>query len=99
MEKTPKKNLISLEGFITAITKPEIILLPDGNKFTHSVVTFETEDGQTAYFEVRKKIIEQIQASDLIPAIKVTIGFVMIGAVKKDKMFNKLFINKLEIAE
>lgn len=99
MENTPKKNLIELEGFITGLTEPIVIRLPDGNKFTHSVATFETEDGQKAYFEIRKKIIEQIQASDLIPSVKVKIGFVMLGAVKKDKLFNKLFINKLEIAE
>ena len=90
-------TLTSMEGYFTEQTKPEKITLPDGKHFTHSTVTFETEDGQKAYFEIRQKIIEQIEASDISVATKVRIGFVMLGAEKKGKSFNKLFINKLEL--
>ncbi len=94
------KNMIltSLEGYITEQTASEKINLPDGKQFVHSTVTFETEDGQKAYFEIRQKIIEQIEASDITTSTKLRIGFVMLGAVKKGKSFNKLFINKLELA-
>ena len=91
-------NLLSLDGYITEQTEPEKINLPDGKHFMHSTVTFETEDGQKAYFEIRQKIIEQIKASDIDVTTKVRIGFVMLGAEKKGKSFNKLFINNLELA-
>lgn len=93
------KNMIltSLVGYITEQTQPEKVNLPDGKHFIHSTVTFETEDGQKAYFECRQKIIEQIKASDINPGTRLKIGFVMLGAVKKGKSFNKLFINKLEL--
>jgi hypothetical protein len=93
------KNMIltSLEGYITEQTKPERVILPDTKQFVYSTVTFETEDGQKAYFEIRQKITEQIDASSITASTKVRIGFVMLGAIKKGKSFNKLFINKLEL--
>jgi len=90
-------TLTSMEGYITEQTGAVKISLPDGKNFIHSTVTFETEDGQKAYFEIRQKIIEQIAASDIQIGTKVRIGFVMLGAEKKGKSFNKLFINKLEL--
>lgn len=90
-------TLTSMEGYITEQTQPVRINLPDGKHFIHSIATFETEDGQRGYFEIRQKIIEQIQASDITVATKVRIGFVMLGTVKKGKSFNKFFINKLEL--
>jgi len=89
--------LTSLEGYIVEQTQPIRINLPDGKHFIHSIVTFETEDGQRGYFEIRQKIIEQIAASDISIVTKVKIGFVMLGTMKKGKSFNKLFINKLEL--
>lgn len=90
--------LTSIVGYITEQSEPQKIKLPDGKQFTHSTVTFETEDGQKAYFEIRQKIIEQIKASDITITTRVKIGYVMLGAEKKGKSFNKLFINKLELA-
>ena len=58
-------NLLSLDGYITEQTEAVKIKLPDGKQFVHSTVTFETEDGQKAYFEIRQKIIEQIKPRQL----------------------------------
>ena len=99
MDNNKKKDLTTKEGFITFTTSPSKVNLPDGKKFIQSVFTFETEDGQKAYFEARQKIIEQYQASNIKPDTKVRIGYVMLGNEKNNKCFNKLFINKLELAD
>jgi hypothetical protein len=96
MDKT-KKNLIIVEGFISEITQPKIISLADGKKFTQAIMTFDQFDGQRTYFEVRKKIIEQYQASAIAPDTKVRVGFVMLGINKNGNLFNKLYINTLEL--
>lgn len=90
-----QKELSWLNGFVTNITKPEKVITGDKILFK-SCITFETEDGQKAFFEIRKKVIETIAQNDIKVGSKVRIGYVFMGNEKGDKVYNNLYINHIE---
>lgn len=93
------KKLNWLVGFINHITEVEAIKIDSKKTIYKALLTFETEDGQVAYFEIRKKVIDTIKTAEMTSGSKVKIGYVFMGSSKGDKVYNNLYINEIAYAD
>ena len=91
-----QKKLTILKGNFVGMTKPETFQKEGLSAIQRSTVTVSTDDGQTAYFEARKKMIEAIKQLNLKPGDAITVGYVLMGTEKFGKVYNNLFINSIE---
>lgn len=90
------KNLTYFTGFFDGMSKPELIVLEGRPTKKRAIVTIVTEDEQTAFFEVRDAIISKVEKLGLRSGDQVTVGFVFIGSAKNGRIYNNLFINKID---
>ena len=90
-----QQKLTTFKGNFSGMSKTETFQKAGLQPIQRSTVVVTTEDGQTAYFEARKKMIETIKSLGLKSGDKVEVGFVFMGTEKGDKVFNNLFINSI----
>lgn len=96
MNKEAKKSLTFLKGTFEEMTKPETFEKDGLPPIQRSTVTVITDDGQKAYFEARKKMINLITKVGYNPGDKVNVGFVFMGTEKNGKIYNNLFVNSIK---
>ena len=91
-----QKKLTILKGEFSGMSKPEIFQKEGLEPIQRSTVVITTDDGQTAYLEARKKMIELIKKLGLKTGDSVEVSFVFMGTEKQGKVYNNLFINAIK---
>ena len=91
-----KKKLTMFTGYFQSMSKPELIIAEGRPTKKRAIITITTEDEQKAFFEVRDAIIAKVDKIGIRKGDEVEIGFVFIGSDKNGRLYNNLFINKID---
>lgn len=85
-----ERQLDTFTGEITHITEVRTIERLAKAPFKKSTIGIKKSDGQTAFFENRKKLKEELNVGDIV-----TIIYYWAGSIKDDRMFNNVIISKI----
>lgn len=91
-----RKKLTTITGYFQGMSKPEAIIVEGKPTKKRAIITITTEDEQKAFFEVRDAIIAKVDKIGIRKGDEVEIGFVFIGSDKNGRLYNNLFINKID---
>lgn len=93
-----KRKLINyFVGTLEKLTEVEIYQREEKYPIERSTLVVKREDGQTAFFEVRRPLREEIEGRKLESGDLIKVGYVMLGSEKNNKFFNNLFVNTIEL--